>query len=247
MKKVLNEQRLRELAGILLTEGSDGDTVSLYKTQRADKKRARHAAEKDFFGSEVDPLVTTDVPRTEKPDPNATQPLTPAQLDRIEKDIPDESRRPVSLNLYRSMIEPKYSEDDIEVIAHNDDDVRDSLAQLIGWFHPAFQDSRGRPTYDNPSRLGVQVAQEFEKEGLDIIDDAKEFSKRIEKHMYDEAIVEFALAKAHRAKQPRHPDFDRPPSAMQTPGTPEHDWLRKMRQQMDAPDGVDPTQKLVKK
>jgi hypothetical protein len=244
MKKVLTERRLCELAGI-----DEADTLQLHKSKRDTKKRAQHAAEKEFFGSEVDPLVTTDVPQVPSADPNATQPLTPAQLDRIQKDVPPESRRPIALQLYRSLIEPKYSQDDIEVMVHNDEDVADTLAQLIGWFHPAFEDSRGRPTYDNPSRLGVQVAQEFEKEGRDIIDDAQEFSRRMEKYGYAEAKAEFAKTIAHRDAQPRHPDYERPPSRMQTPGTPEYKEFQQLRQKLGAPSDSAPghTVRRIKK
>ena len=86
MKKLLTEERLCELAGI-----TEADTEELWKTKNDKKKRARHAAEKDFFGSDGDPLVTTDVPQPPEADPNATQALTPDQLKRIEKDVPEEA------------------------------------------------------------------------------------------------------------------------------------------------------------
>jgi hypothetical protein len=233
MKKLLTEERLCELAGI-----AEADTVSLYKTQRDKAKRQRHAAEKDFFGSDEDPLVTTDVPPIEA-DPSAygdfagdaTQKLTPHQLQQIQRDVPDEARRPIAMELYKSLIEPNYSEEEIEVIVHNDPDAEDALSQLIGWFHPAFHDSRGKPTYDNPSRMGVQVAQEFEKEGLDPIDDAKEFSSRIEKYMYDETKAEFALAKAHADKNPAR-NVKVGQSAI--PGTAAHKGLQDLFKKLDA-------------
>ena len=87
MKKLLTEERLCELAGL-----AEADTEELWKTKRDAKKRERHAAEKDFFGSDGDPLVTTDVPQIPQADPDATQALTPDQLKRIEKDVPDEAR-----------------------------------------------------------------------------------------------------------------------------------------------------------
>ena len=222
MKKLLTEERLCELAGI-----TEADTEELWKTRLAAKKRQRHAAEKDFFGSDRDPLVTTDVPSTEAPDPNATQELTPDQVAQIQRDVPEEARRPVAMELYKSLIEPNYTEDQLETLVAQHEDVADALSQLIGWFHPAFYDSRGQPTYDNPSRLGVKVAQEFEKEGLDIVDNSEEFQNRVEKYLYDETKTEFAQAMAHRDAQPSHPDFDRPPMPSQTPGTPEYDYLQK--------------------
>mgnify|MGYP003389313062 FL=1 len=217
MKKILTEHRLCELAGI-----KEADTEDLWKNKRDAKKRMRHTAEKDFFGSDGDPLVTTDVPQVPQVDPDATQALTPDQLKRIEKDVPDEARRPVAMELYKSLIEPNYTEDQIEFVVAQHDEVADALSQLIGWFHPAFHDSRGTPTYDNPSRLGVKVAQEFEKEGLDIIDHADEFSSRVEKYMHGEARAEFAANVAHR-KPARNVKVGR--SA--TPGTPEYDYLQK--------------------
>jgi hypothetical protein len=236
MKKILSEARLRKLAGL-----SEADTVDMYKSGREKKKRARHAAEKDFFGSEVDPLVTTDVPVAPSADPKATQPLSPAQLQKIQQDVPAESRRPVALQLYRDMIEPEYSEEDLEIIVHNDEDAEDALGQLIGWFHPAFHDRRGRPIYDNPSRLGVKVAQEFKKEGLNIIDDAEEFVGRLEKYLYDETKAEFAQNIADR-KPARNVKAGR--SA--TPGTPEYEYLQNLFKKIDAEQefGSAPTGKM---
>jgi len=229
MKKILNEQRLCELAGI-----TEADTVSLYKTREDAAKRGRHSAEKEFFGSDEDPLVTTDVPAAEV-DPAAqaqadTQELSPDQILQMQKDIPEEARRPVAMELYKELIEPFYSESDLKMLATGDDDVADALSQLIGWFHPAFHDRRGRPLFDNPSRLGVQVAQEFKDEDLDIVDNGDEFARRVEKYLYDETKTEFAKNIAHREAQPRHPDYDRPPSRMQTPGTPEHAEFQRLMQ-----------------
>ena len=238
MKKLLTEERLRELAGL-----QEADTESLYKTRLDKAKRARHAAEKDFFGSDRDPLVTTDVPSTEAPDPNATQELTPDQVAQIQKDVPAESRRPVAMELYKSLVEPKYTEDELEMLVAQHEDVADALAQLIGWFHPAFEDSRGKPTYDNPSRLGVQVAQEFAAEGLDPVEKAEEFIARVEKYMHDEARKEVAANVAAR-KPARNVKVGR--SA--TPGTPEYDYLQNLFKKIDAQDefGSAPTKGRIK-
>jgi hypothetical protein len=225
MKKLLTEERLCELAGI-----AEVDTEELWKTQRDKKKRARHAAEKDFFGSDEDPLVTTDVPQLPQIDPDATQKLSADQLAQIEKDVPEEARRPIAMDLYKELIEPHYTEDQIETMVAQHEDVADALAQLIGWFHPAFYDSHETPTYDNPSRLGVKVAQEFEKEGLDIIDNAEEFSRRVEKYMYDETKAEFKLARAHADKNPA-----RNVKVGQTaiPGTAAHKGLQDIFKKLD--------------
>jgi len=111
MKKLLTEERLCELAGLV-----EADTEELWKTKRDAAKRARHSAEKEFFGSDRDPLVTTDVPQVPQQDPDATQKLTPAQMAQIEKDVPDEARRPIAMELYKSLIEPKYTEDELEIV-----------------------------------------------------------------------------------------------------------------------------------
>tara|TARA_Y100001963_G_C6679342_1_gene399101 strand:+ start:282 stop:1013 length:732 start_codon:yes stop_codon:yes gene_type:complete len=231
MKKILNEKRLQTLAGI-----NEANTRSMYKSRRDAAKRARHQAEKEFFGSDdQDPLVTTDVPQVAQPapqaDPNATQPLSADQLAQIAKDVPEEARRPVAMKIYQSQIAPEYNEDELEILVHNNNDVADALSQLIGWFHPAFHDSRGRPTYDNPSRLGIKVAQEFEKEGLDIVDDAEEFSQRIEKYVYDEAKAEFKKNVAHR-----DPATDVKVGRSATPGTREYEYLQDLFRAIDAQD-----------
>ena len=193
MKKVLTEERLCELAGI-----QEADTVSLYKTQREKAKRARHNVEKDFFGSADDPLVTTDVPvdtpDADDGDPEATHRLDPVQLQKdIQDDVAPESRRPEAMKIYKQYIEPFYSDDELEIlVGRNDDEIGDALSQIIGWFHPAFQDRRGRNLYDNPSRLGIKVAREFIEEDLDFIQDAQEFSDRVEKYMTAETKRQFA-------------------------------------------------------
>ena len=238
MKKILTEQRLCELAGI-----TEADTVDMYKSKIDARKRARHAAEKDFFGSDRDPLVTTDVPQVPAEDPDATQKLTPDQVAQMEKDVPAEARRPIAMELYKSLIEPKYTEDEIEIVVTQHEDVADALSQLIGWFHPAFHDSRGTPTYDNPSRLGVKVAQEFEKEGRDIVDDAEEFSKRVEKYMHGEAKAEFAANKGARKDVQ---NVKRGQASI--PGTPANKALQNLFQKIDAQDkfGSAPTGKMKK-
>jgi hypothetical protein len=182
MKKLLTEERLCELAGI-----TEADTEELWKTKRDAAKRQRHAAEKDFFGSDGDPLVTTDVPEIPQGDPDATHKLSPAALAQIEKDVPNEARRPVAMELYKKLIAPHYTEDQIAALVKDHPEVHEALSDLIGWFHPAFEDSGGMPTHDNPSRLGIKVAQEFEKEGLDVVDDAEEFTSRKEKYMVADA------------------------------------------------------------
>jgi hypothetical protein len=226
MKKLLTEERLRELAGL-----QEADTESLYKTRLDKAKRARHAAEKDFFGSDRDPLVTTDVPSTEAPDPNATQELTPDQVAQIQQDVPEEARRPVAMELYKSLVEPKYTEDELEMLVAQHEDVADALAQLIGWFHPAFEDSRGKPTYDNPSRLGIKVAQEFAAEGLDPVEKAQEFIARVEKYLHAEARQQFAANKASR-----RPAQNVKPGQSSIPGTAANKALQKLFKQIDAQD-----------
>lgn len=242
MRKLLTEERLRELAGI--TEESGGDTVDLWKTRRDKAKRQRHAAEKDFFGSDRDPLVTTDVPEDEAPgDPQATQPLTPVQISQIEKDAGPERLRPVAMKIYQDHIAPEYSEEDIEIMAHQDDEIDNLMGQLFGWFHPSQHDARGRPTYDNPGKWAVQVAQEFVKQGLDLLDNAEEFNNRIEKLEYEAGKEEFRKARAHAAKNPaRNVKVGR--SAI--PGTPEHKALQDLFKMIDDEDrrGQAPTGKM---
>ena len=244
MRKLLSEERLRELAGI--TEESDGDTVDLWKTRRDKAKRARHAAEKDFFGSDRDPLVTTDVPEEESPfDPDATQALSPLDMQRLDTEIGDAKLRPVAMDLYQRLVAPEYGEEALEYLAHNDTNVANMVNQLFGWFHPAAMDSRGRPSYDNPGRWAVMVAQQFEKEGKDLIDNAEEFNKRIEKLEFESGKEEFRKSKAHSAKRPaRNVKVGR--SAI--PGTQEYEALQKIFKMIDADTarGSAPTGKLKK-
>lgn len=226
MKKILTERRLCELAG--LAEQRGGDTEELGQTRRIKAKQQRHAAEKEFFGTDDgDPLVTTDVPQLPKTDPEATHKLTPDQLAQIEKDVPDEARRPVAMELYKSIIEPKWNNNEIEINVAQYPDVREALGQLIGWFHPVFHDDLGKPTYDNPSRFGVRVAKEFEKEGLDILENAEEFNKRVEKYMIADAEKEFKKNVATRK------DATAKAGRTATPGTKEYDWLQDYFKRLD--------------
>ncbi len=236
MKKLLTEERLCELAGI-----AEADTVDMYKSRRDAKKRARHHAEKEFFGSDEDPLVTTDVPdsRLVSPppghdpdhDPFATRKLTPDQVAQIQKNVPDEARRPVAMKLYTSLIEPNYTDDELEILVNQHEDVADALAQLIGWFHPAFHDSRGEPTYDNPSRHAVRVAQEFVEAGMDPVAEAAEFIDRVEKYMYEEAKGKFSKNIASR-----QPAQNVKPGQSSIPGTAANKALQKLFKQIDAQD-----------
>tara|TARA_R100000008_G_scaffold75351_2_gene54546 strand:+ start:184 stop:1005 length:822 start_codon:yes stop_codon:yes gene_type:complete len=206
MKKLLTERRLCELAG-LLTEESDGDTVELWKTRRDQAKRDRHAAEKAFFGSDRDPLVTTDVPADlgtadvePLDDPDATQELSPSDMKRLDSEIGDAKLRPVAMDIYQRLVAPEYGEDDLEVMAHNDSEIQNLVNQLFGWFHPAAMDSRGQPTYENPGRWAVMVAQQFEKEGKDLIDNAEEFNDRIEKLEISTGKKEFEPSRQSQAR-----------------------------------------------
>ena len=236
MTKLLTEERLCELAGI-----DEADTLDMYQSRRDARKRARHHAEKEFFGSDEDPLVTTDVPDSHlvsppvgydpDVDPNATQKLTPDQRAQIQKSAPQEARRPIAMELFLSLIEPNYTDEELEILINQHEEVSDALAQFIGWFHPAFHDSRGEPTYDNPSRLGVQVAQEFAAEVLDPVEKAEEFIARVEKYMHAEARKEVAANIAAR-KPARNVKAGR--SA--TPGTPEYDYLQNLFKKLDAED-----------
>ena len=240
MKKILTEERLCELAGIPMAEA---DTISLHDEKEKKRRAARHAAEAEFFGTPDDPLVTRGV-EGESPveDPYATQELDRVALQQhLEKEVPPENRRPEAMRLYRNLIEPHYTQDEMEILGDGDDEIADALGQLIGWFHPAFEDRRGRATFDNPSRLGVKVAQEFEAEGLDIVQDADEFMRRVEKYVFDETKAEFDKTIAHRETQPRHPDYDRAPTRMQTPGTPEHAEFQRLMQKAGDASGGAPT------
>ena len=204
-------------------------------------KMTKLLTEKEFFGSDEDPLVTTDVPDSQlvspppgydpDVDPNATQKLTPDQRAQIQKSAPQEARRPIAMELFLSLIEPNYTDEELEILINQHEEVSDALAQFIGWFHPAFHDSRGEPTYDNPSRLGVQVAQEFAAEGLDPVEQAREFITRVEKYMHAEARKEVAANIAAR-KPARNVKAGR--SA--TPGTPEYDYLQNLFKKLDAED-----------
>ena len=229
MKKRLTEERMRKLAGVI-TEESAGDTVSLYKLRRDQKKRERHAAEKEFFGSARDPLITTDVP-AEPEDPEATQALSAADAERLDKEVGDARLRPIAMDIYQRLVEPKYNEERLEFLVGVDDEVENLVNQLFGWFHPAAQDSRGRTVFDNPGRWAVQVAQEFDQDGKDLIDNAEEFNDRIEKLEFEAGREEFRKAKAH---SDRHPARKVKVGRSAIPGTEEYQALQNIFKMIDA-------------
>ena len=242
MKKLLTEKRLCELAGIV----TEVDTEELWKTRRDQEKRARHQAEKGFFGSDRDPLVTTDVPDDDAPaDPDATQALSALDMQRLDREIGDAKLRPVAMDIYQRLIAPEYGEDELEQLAHNDDEIANLVNQLFGWFHPAAMDSRGKSSFDNPGRWAVMVAQQFEKEGKDLIDNAEEFNKRIEKLEFESGQEEFRKSKAHSAK---HPARNVKVGRSAIPGTEEYKALQNIFKMMDDEDRgrSAPTAKLKK-
>lgn len=232
MTKLLTEKRLLELAGI--SEESDGDTkiVSRAELRRDAARRARRQAEKEFFRSgSDDPLVTADVPVSPKdPDPEATQPSSYNPLKR-GKFIPsgDERLRPIAMDIFKRNVKPKYDTAELERMYRNDVEVANLIGQLFGWFHPAARDPRGRPTYDHPGRTAVQVAQEFEKKGLDLIDNAKEFNDRIEKLEYESGKEKFKKAVASAG-----PTADAEVGRSATPGTKEYDYLQDLFKKIDS-------------
>ena len=63
----------------------------------------------------------------------------------------------------------------MEMLAHNDDALEEIIEKLVGWLFPrTFKGSK------QPSPMFVKVAQEFEKEGINIINNEDHFLDRVE-------------------------------------------------------------------
>jgi len=212
-KRIIKEETLRAL------KEATADTVYRQRQHPETRRRERdRSAASSFFG-EDDPLITKDEEAVDLPssamapldaeeDPNKTAVLDPVQLQRnIAADLGPEQLRGEADRLYTTLIEPFYSDRQLKRwVARAEEDIRrgnkdspnidiaDALGQIIGWFHPAFH-SRGKPTYDNPGPLGIEIAQEFEKEDRDIVRDAGEFIERL-------ATREGAAGLAQFAQQP---------------------------------------------
>jgi hypothetical protein len=209
-KRIIKEETLRAL------KEATPDTVYRQRQHPETRRRERdRAAASSFFG-EDDPLITKDEEAVDLPssamapldaeeDPNKTAVLDPVQLQRnIAADLGPEQLRGEADRLYTTLIEPFYSDRQLkrwvaraeeDIGRGNKDspniDIADALGQIIGWFHPAFH-SRGKPTYDNPGPLGIEIAQEFEKEDRDIVGDAGEFINRLFARESGAAKEEFA-------------------------------------------------------
>lgn len=142
---------------------------------------------------------------------------------------PPEHMRPAAERYYMEHIQPFYSNTDLAVIVENDPEAEDVLSQIIGWFHPAFH-SRGRPLYKNPGRLGMEVAQEFARNELDIIDNAQEFLERLEEKWKVETKAAFADARAQA--DVAGPARNVPVGRSTIPGTQEYEDMQGLQQQM---------------
>ncbi len=195
-------------------------TVDMYAVQAAEKKKAQRASEEEFFGG-GDPLLSGEQEPAELPT-SAVRPLDPddesdEELARLQRDpqageraqtpmpssaaatttgaasvgAPEEvpsspSKYVEAERLYRHFF-GDYDEDAIEIMMHHDSQLEDIIKQLYGWQLPEW-----KKYLDAPGTDVMKIAQDFEKEGKEIIDNEDEFFERLEDFQYKGAKAEFA-------------------------------------------------------
>ena len=109
-----------------------------------------------------------------------------------------------------------YDDDALETLVHNDLDLQDILSKLYGWNLDLF------PQEKEPSPTIIKIAQEFEKEKRDIIDNETEFLDRVEA---DFRKVSDARIAYHRANPPAMATKVKKGQAA-IPGTKQHSQLQ---------------------
>ena len=168
LRKVITE----ELQNILAEE-SDGKTLNLAKVRRDQAKRARHNAEKEFFGSDIDPLVTSDVVAAADMDTKAID-MDAVVQQQMDSMVDPAMYREEARRLFDVFFGGR-NEYGMELLANSDDALEEVIEKLVGWMFP--QTFRGN---QQPSPMFVKVAQEFEKERIPIINNEDHFLDRVE-------------------------------------------------------------------
>ena len=177
----LTKSRLRqviaeELQNILAEEEQGSTRVAPRAELRRDAaRRARRQAEKEFFGTDSDdPLVTSDVAAapsaddTQEIDMDAT---IQQQMDSMADPAMyrDEARR-----MHKVFFGGR-NEYGMELLANSDELLREIIEKLVGWMFPrTFKGNK------QPSPMFVKIAQEFEKEGIQIIANEDYFLDRVQ-------------------------------------------------------------------
>ena len=193
----LTKSRLRqviaeELQNILAEEEQGSTRVAPRAELRRDAaRRARRQAEKEFFGTgSDDPLVTSDV--AVAPSADDTQEI---DMDAIIQQQMDSMADPA---MYRDEARRMHkvffggrNEYGMEMLANSDDALHEIIEKLVGWMFP--RTFRGN---QQPSPLFVKIAQEFEKEGIQIIANEDEFLDRVEEDVLAIARKGFAATGA---------------------------------------------------
>ena len=159
----LTKSRLRQVIAeelqYILAEEDTGETRVVSRTQLK-KDAEAHARTKG-----KDPLSAMD---TQEVDMDA---VIQQQMDSMADPAMyrDEARR-----LHKVFFGGR-NEYGMEMLAHNDDALEEIIEKLVGWLFPrTFKGSV------QPSPMFVKVAQEFEKEGINIINNEDHFLDRVE-------------------------------------------------------------------
>jgi len=115
----------------------------------------------------------------------------------------------------------QYDEYALEVIMRQDEELEDIITHLYGWALPQVRGYREL----GPSADVVAIAQQFEVEDKEIVDNEEEFYTRLEALQFKRGKEQFASARAHGAANPAR-GVKVPKAA--TPGTPEYKEFEKL-------------------
>ena len=178
-KSKLRRIILEELQFILSEQDDDapGSTRVVPRTQlrRDAARRARSQAEKEFFGTDSnDPLVTSDVAPAPSSDDTKKVDMDAIIQQEIDSMANPNMQRKEARRLNKVFFGGR-NEYGMEMLANSDDALHEIIEKLVGWMFP-----RTFKGNEQPSPMFIKVAQEFEKEGINIINNEDHFLDRVE-------------------------------------------------------------------
>jgi len=154
--------------------------------------------------------------QTAAQDPDKTQEIDmDPHLNSTDPWLAAETFRPESERLFNHFF-GNYDDDAMELLLHEDPNLREIIRHLYGWDLNMF------PKMREPNPPYVEVAQDFEKEGKHILDNEDEFLDRLEPAMDRWGKARFAAQMKH--KRPAAGSAKIPKTAI--PGTKEFDQLQ---------------------
>tara|TARA_R110000782_G_scaffold94634_11_gene178445 strand:+ start:1003 stop:1653 length:651 start_codon:yes stop_codon:yes gene_type:complete len=160
-------------------------------------------------------------------DPNKTQVVDVATAIKREQESLEGATAAITFREEAERLFRKFfagiDEDALEIMIHNDEELGEIVAKLYGWNLDLFPHDR------QPSPTIVKVAQDFEKERRDIVDNEDEFLSRVEQELYKTGLDKF---KQGQSKPPAAATRVKKGQAA-IPGTKQHSQLQDLFKSFD--------------